>query len=78
MKLSHRKKLAHKRAGLARVIWRHHRQCCRAVRQSEATEQVGARLGRSLVGRTLDLLAAPFRRLREAGTDQTALLWGRI
>lgn len=78
MKLSHRKKLAHKRAGRARVIWRHHRQCCRAVRQSETPELVGSQRGRSLVGRTLDLLAAPFRRLREAGTAQTALLWGRI
>ncbi|GJA64089.1 hypothetical protein KAM351_27000 [Aeromonas caviae] len=78
MKLSHRKKLAHKRAGSARVIWRHHRQCCRAVRQGETTEQVEALRVRSLVGRTLDLLAAPFRRLREAGAAQTALLWGRI
>lgn len=78
MKLSHRKKLTHKRTGRARVIWRHHRQCCRAVRQSEMTEQVEAQRGRSLVGRTLDLLSAPFRRLREAGTAQTALLWGRI
>lgn len=96
MKLSHRKKLAHKRSGVAKG-WAKVVRCRQALKAPApivsdcaillpcanpcnlpATSAYEEKQKQSLLSRLVNMVSAPFRQLRAAGTAQADIIRGRL
>lgn len=88
MKLSHRKKLAHKRSGVAKgwakvvlaSIASDYATLLHCTHQCNFPAPVvyEEKKKQSLLSRFVNLVSVPFRRLRAAGTAQADILRGRL
>lgn len=81
MKLSHRKKLAHKRAGKAKGVWGGRVIVCQAQPALGGVVLAliaAAQRPASLLSRFSRMVGASFRFLREAGRVQAGIIRGRI
>lgn len=82
MRLSHRKKLAHKRAGRAKGVFAERLRCFFSrlpvtVPRGPRSELRTAPKPPSFLARLAAMVAVPFRRLSAAGAAQRDLLRGR-